>query len=62
VPGFWGGKRVSLEEPWKSEEDLERHFRGGKNRKVPLVAEMILDSPSIGSETIEKVRLTKDFG
>jgi hypothetical protein len=41
---------------------LERHFRAGKNRKVLLVAEMILDSPSIGSETIEKAGITKDFG
>jgi quinol monooxygenase YgiN len=54
-----------LEELWTSGEDVQRHLRSEKYRKILLVVEMAEESPEIrfdtiaessGVETIEKAR------
>jgi quinol monooxygenase YgiN len=58
-------RAVMLEELWTSGEDVQRHLRSEKYRKILLVVEMAEESPEIrfdtiaessGVETIEKAR------
>jgi quinol monooxygenase YgiN len=56
---------IMIEELWMNEEDVRRHLRSDKYRKVLLVVEMAAEPPEIrfdtiahssGVETIEKAR------
>ena len=56
---------IMIEELWMNEEDVQRHLRSDKYRKVLLVIEMAVETPEIrfdtiarssGVETIEKAR------
>ena len=58
-------KVLVLEEAWRTQEDLDRHFRSKEYRNLLLVLEMALKQPEIrfdtissstGIETIEKAR------
>ena len=58
-------RAIMLEELWTSKEDLQRHLRSERYRKVLLVVEMATESPEIrfdtivyssGVETIEQAR------
>lgn len=58
-------RAIMLEEVWAGDEDLQRHLRSEKYRKILLVVEMAVDSPEIrfdtitqssGVETIEQAR------
>ena len=60
---------IMIEELWMNEEDVRRHLRSDKYRKVLLVVEMAAEPPEIrfdtiahssGVETIEKVRNQKE--
>ena len=59
-------RAVMLEELWASDEDVQRHLRSEKYRKILLVVEMAEESPEIrfdtivqssGVETIEQARI-----
>lgn len=61
-------RAIMLEELWMSDEDLQRHLRSEKYRKVLLVVEMASEPPEIrfdaiarstGVETIEEARIQK---
>ena len=60
-------RAILLEELWSSDEDVKRHLRSDKYRKVLLVMEMAAEPPEIrfdtiihssGVETIEHARST----
>jgi quinol monooxygenase YgiN len=42
-----------LEELWASNEDVQRHLRSDKYRKVLLVVEMAVEPPEIRFDTID---------
>jgi quinol monooxygenase YgiN len=44
---------IMLEELWMNEEDVQRHLRSDKYRKVLLVVELAAESPEIRFDTIE---------
>ena len=46
-------RAIMLEELWMNEEDVERHLRSDKYRKVLLVLEMAAEPPEIRFDTIE---------
>jgi quinol monooxygenase YgiN len=46
-------RAIMLEELWTSKEDLQRHLRSDRYRKVLLVVEMAAESPEIRFDTIE---------
>jgi quinol monooxygenase YgiN len=59
-------RAVMLEELWMSDEDVQRHLRSEKYRKILLVVEMAAEPPEIrfdiithsgGVETIEQARI-----
>ena len=59
-------RAIMLEELWASDEDVQRHLRSDKYRKILLVVEMADESPEIrfdtiaqssGVETIEQARI-----
>jgi quinol monooxygenase YgiN len=59
-------RAVMLEQLWASDEDVRRHLRSEKFRKILLVVEMAEESPEIrfdtivqssGVETIEQARI-----
>jgi quinol monooxygenase YgiN len=59
-------RAIMLEELWASDEDVQRHLRSEKYRKILLVVEMAEESPEIrfdsiahssGVETIEQARI-----
>jgi quinol monooxygenase YgiN len=59
-------RAILLEELWMSDEDVQRHLRSEKYRKVLLVVEMAAEPPEIrfdeiahstGVETIEQARI-----
>ena len=43
---------IMLEELWMNEEDVQRHLRSDKYRKVLLVVEMAAEPPEIRFDTI----------
>jgi quinol monooxygenase YgiN len=43
---------IMLEELWMSEEDVQRHLRSAKYRKILLVVEMAAEPPEIRFDTI----------
>ena len=60
---------ILIEELWMSEEDVKRHLRSDKYRKILLVVEMAAEPPEIrfdtishssGVETIELARTQTD--
>ena len=62
-------RAILLEELWASDEDVKRHLRSDKYRKVLLVIEMAAEPPEIrfdtiihssGVETIEQARTQID--
>jgi quinol monooxygenase YgiN len=44
---------IMLEELWVSDENLERHLRSEKYRKILLVVEMAEETPEIRFDTID---------
>jgi quinol monooxygenase YgiN len=59
-------RTIMLEELWMSDEDVQRHLRSEKYRKILLVVEMAAEPPEIrfdtiahstGVEIIEKARI-----
>lgn len=63
--GVADGREIMIEELWENDEDMRRHLRSDKYRKVLLVVEMAEKPPEIrfdtitrssGVETIEKAR------
>jgi quinol monooxygenase YgiN len=63
--GVEDGREILVEELWESDEDVRRHLRSDKYRRVLLVIEMAEESPEIrfdtisgssGVETIEQAR------
>jgi len=58
-------RAIMFEELWVNDEDLERHLRSEKYRKILLVVEMAEETPEIrfdtisgstGLETVQRVR------
>jgi len=43
---------ILLEELWTSDEDMQRHLRSDKYRRILLVVEMAAESPEIRFDTI----------
>jgi quinol monooxygenase YgiN len=63
--GMQDGREIMIEELWESNEDVQRHLRSDKYRRVLLVIEMAEEPPEIrfdtithssGVESIEKAR------
>lgn len=64
--GVEDARTIMLDELWMSDEDVQRHLRSQKYRKILLVVEMAAEPPEIrfdtithstGVETIEQVRI-----
>ena len=64
--GVEDARAIMLEELWVSDEDVKRHLRSEKYRKILLVVEMAEETPEIrfdtidhstGVETIEQARI-----
>jgi len=67
--GVEDARAIMLEELWTSDEDVQRHLRSEKYRKILLVVEMSTEPPEIcfdiiahssGVETIEQARIQTD--
>ena len=59
-------RAIMFEELWASDEDIQRHIRSNRYRKILLVVEMAVEPPEIrfdtidhstGVETIEQARI-----
>ena len=69
--GVEDARAIMFEELWLSEEDVQRHLRSDRYRKVLLVVEMAAEPPEIridnitqsgGMERIEQAKKDKDKG
>jgi len=50
--GLEDARAILLEELWMSDEDMQRHLRSEKYRKILLVVEMAAEPPEIRFDTI----------